>query len=501
MKFTLNGNHARIKPFILPLAIVGLFALLFSQTAQAGAVTGFDAGRIMDDAIFTNENSMSVSQIQNFLNSKVPNCDTNGTQTSEYGGGTRAQYGRSRGYPPPYTCLKNYSQGGKSAARIIYDAAKANDVNPQVLIVLLQKEQGLVTDTWPWSIQYRSATGYGCPDTAACDSDYYGFTNQVNRAADMFQAIMTQRNGWYTPYRVGSNRIYWHPDTSRCGSSTVNILNRATVALYSYTPYRPNQSALNAGYGTGNSCSSYGNRNFYQYFKDWFGPPNVDRSKDRVLSGDWNGDGETDTGVRRSNVFYLDYDNDGTVDREFSFGKSSDFPLVGDWNGDGTDTIGVRREPNIFYLNNGFDGTPEVSFKYGSSGYFPLAGDWNGDGTDTIGVRRGDKTFLLNNSNDGSADIRFDYGSSGYFPLAGDWNGDGTDTIGVRRGDKTFLLNNSNDGSADIRFDYGSSGYFPLAGDWNGNNTDTIGVKRGGETFLLNNGHDSTSDMQFKYLY
>src|SRR5699024_261440 len=36
-------------------------------------------------------------------------------------------------------------------------------------------------------------------------------------------------------------------------------------------PYQPNRAALNAGYGTGDGCSAYGNRNFYNYFTDWFG--------------------------------------------------------------------------------------------------------------------------------------------------------------------------------------------------------------------------------------
>lgn len=251
--------------------LIAFFGYGFTKPVNAAVVTGFNAGNIIDDSVFTRKNSMSAAQIQSFLNSKVPNCDTNGTKASEYGGGTRAQYGASKGYPKPYTCLRNFTQGGKTAARIIYDASQEFNINPQVLIVLLQKEQGLVTDTWPWSIQYRSATGYGCPDTAACDSNYYGFTNQVRWSARMFRAIMNQSPTWYTPYELGNNRIYWHPDTARCGSSTVNIQNLATVALYSYTPYRPNQSALNAGYGTGNSCGSYGNRNFYQYFKDWFG--------------------------------------------------------------------------------------------------------------------------------------------------------------------------------------------------------------------------------------
>jgi hypothetical protein len=52
----------------------------------------------------------------------------------------------------------------------------------------------------------------------------------------------------------------------------VLIQNQATAGLYNYTPYQPNAAALAAGYGTGDSCSAYGNRNFWLYFRDWFGP-------------------------------------------------------------------------------------------------------------------------------------------------------------------------------------------------------------------------------------
>lgn len=263
-----------IKRTIYTLLAVFMSAAFFMDNAsQAQAASGFQAGNIMSDAVFTNHRSMSAPQINDFLNSKVHHCDTNGDKPSEYGGGTRRQYAASRGVSPPFTCLKNYSQNGKSAARIIYDAAQEFRINPQVLIVLIQKEQGLITDDWPWPVQYRSATGYGCPDTAPCDSEYYGLTNQVRWAARMFRAIMDDSSSWYTPYNLGNNQIAWHPDMGRCGHSTVNIQNRATKALYNYTPYRPNQAALNAGYGTGDSCSSYGNRNFYLYFRDWFGNP------------------------------------------------------------------------------------------------------------------------------------------------------------------------------------------------------------------------------------
>ncbi|HRF28120.1 MAG TPA: hypothetical protein PL051_00555 [Candidatus Saccharibacteria bacterium] len=265
-----------LSPFLLAIGV------LWAPQAHA-STAGFQAGDIMNDTVMAKSKSMTVTQIQHFLDSKVPTCDTNGNQNSEMnnsgvpdynGNGSiqRWEWGKKKYGQTKFVCLKNYSKNGKSAAQIIYDAGQTYSINPQSLIVLLQKEQGLVTDTWPLNIQYRTATGYGCPDTAPCDSQYYGLTNQLKWAAKMFRSIMDQDPDWYSPYVKGTNaRVYWHPDTGRCGYASLNIRNWTTASLYSYTPYRPNQAALDAGYGTGNSCSSYGNRNFYSYFTDWFG--------------------------------------------------------------------------------------------------------------------------------------------------------------------------------------------------------------------------------------
>lgn len=283
---TINTNYIPARHLIGMFVIFILsvsFAFSNVLTTHAAPIVGFVAGNIIDDPTFMNTDSMNANQIQAFLNSKVPVCDTNGTQTSEFGGGTRAQWAAARGYSPPFTCLKDYVEGGYSAAQIIYNAAQQYGINPQVLIVLLQKEQGLVTDTWPLSTQYRTATGYGCPDTAPCDSQYYGLTNQINQAANMFHQIEVANPNWYTPYVLGNNSIKWNPN-SACGSSVVNIQNRATQALYNYTPYQPNQAALNAGYGMGDSCSAYGNRNFYLYFTDWFGPTKINSTLVRTVS-------------------------------------------------------------------------------------------------------------------------------------------------------------------------------------------------------------------------
>lgn len=274
---------------ILGLSLFGLlFGGLFLFGRPVAAVSGgdFSAANIIGASVFFNPSSMNAGDVQNFLTAKVPTCDVNGNQPSGHGSYTRAQWGTMNGYPPPYTCLKDYSQdvpsksadsycgGGitgahKTAAQIIFDAAQACGISPKVLIVLLQKEQSLVTDDWPWSIQYRSATGYGCPDTAACDSQYYGFFNQVYSAARQFQRYVREPQNFNFAAGQTSN-IQYNPN-SACGSSPVAIQNGSTAALYNYTPYQPNAAALANLYGTGDSCSAYGNRNFWRLFNDWFG--------------------------------------------------------------------------------------------------------------------------------------------------------------------------------------------------------------------------------------
>jgi hypothetical protein len=273
------------------LAIVAVATLQVHPTSAANA-SDFNPGYIIDDYVFYNSNAMNADQIQNFLNSKVPVCDTQGTGPSGYGN-TRAQYAASKGWHgPPYTCLRDYKQNtpqmeaasglcgalsaksNSTSAQIIRDVAAACGINPQVLVILLEKEQSLVTDVWPLNIQLKNATGFACPDTAPCNPQYEGFFYQVYYAARQFKIYQAYPDSYN--YRAGrSNNIYWHPDMARCGSSSVYIQNQATAALYIYTPYRPNQAALNNLYGTGDGCSSYGNRNFWRIFTDWFGSTKV----------------------------------------------------------------------------------------------------------------------------------------------------------------------------------------------------------------------------------
>lgn len=267
--------------------MIVLLSVVAMSSIKADALSGSDwqSGSIISDSIFFNKDALNVGQIQAFMNAKVPTCDTSGSKMYN-ASMTRAQYGASKGYSAPYICLKDYSEstptkaaesslcaqyngGTKSSAQIIYDVSQACGVNPAVLLVLLQKEQSLLTDEWPWANQYRSATGFGCPDTAACDSAYYGFFNQVYNAARIYKKYA--RDSANYNYRAGRNNTIQYNPNGACGGSNVYIQNQATAGLYVYTPYQPNQPALNNLYGSGDGCSAYGNRNFWRMFNDWFG--------------------------------------------------------------------------------------------------------------------------------------------------------------------------------------------------------------------------------------
>ena len=241
--------------------LVGFLSYIYQGTSDAANVSKFDPGNLISDSVMSNKSTMNIQQIQAFLDSKN-NCNNTNTHMAAWY--PHLQYTIRDG---KFVCMAKDSFGGQSAAQIIWQVAQDYSINPQVLIVLLEKEQGLVSDTWPNNVQYRTATGYGCPDTAPCDSQYFGLNNQLRQAASLFRTVL---NGGWSNYPVGHTYVQYNPNGA-CGGSVINIQNRATSALYRYTPYQPNQSALNAGYGTGDSCGAYGNRNFWMLFTDWFG--------------------------------------------------------------------------------------------------------------------------------------------------------------------------------------------------------------------------------------
>lgn len=260
-----------------------LFGVVFAAAIASGGqlraqTPDFRAGNIIDDSVFTNNLSMTAAEIDLFLEDIHGGCDTNGELL--IGGIPRAEYNSDN--PPPYTCLYQYENAntGQSAGEVIKEAADLNGINPQALVVMLEKENSLVTDDWPWDFQYQTAMGFACPDSgpnnsAQCNEQYFGFRNQVNEAAELLRGFFDDQPGWFIPFSTGEHFIGYHPN-SACGGSVVDIENRSTAALYGYTPYQPNASSINSFPAAGDSCGAYGNRNFYHLFNNWFGSTHPD---------------------------------------------------------------------------------------------------------------------------------------------------------------------------------------------------------------------------------
>jgi hypothetical protein len=307
---------------LLPTLVLVISAwgiLLHANKAEAVTAGNWSAGRIIDDSVFADKSSMSVAEIQAFLNSKVGTggydsipgqCDTNGLRSAQpFSSSSRTAYGASRTPPnPKFTCLINYYEvpktspglgtpasnyggaaipaGAKSAAQLIWDAAQAYNISPKVLLVTIQKESAgpLTIDDWPFKKQFTYAMGAYCPDNPppewpdGCDPNYAGFSIQIRESARLFRYYLDNMNQpWWTHKKPGNNSILYNPNTA-CGASNVYIETSATAALYTYTPYQPNAAALNDMYGNGDladpappNCSSFGNRNFWRIYNDWFG--------------------------------------------------------------------------------------------------------------------------------------------------------------------------------------------------------------------------------------
>jgi hypothetical protein len=182
-----------------------------------GAVT-FDPNNVITDVNFTAVDSLSQSDVQSFL---------------------AAQTGTLDSYEAP-----DYSGVTRSAAAIIQQAAVAWQVSPKVILVTLQKEQGLLSATNPSATALAWAMGCGVPDAGSPDTTYEGFGNQV----------------WYGAESLHDDGAGFFAGIAKvCGDGTVEPVDAATFALYTYTPW----IGINGG----------GNELFWTLYWQYFGDP------------------------------------------------------------------------------------------------------------------------------------------------------------------------------------------------------------------------------------
>jgi len=224
--------------------IITCFIIFICLSAESLAAV-FDPNYIISDEEILDSNSMTLSEIDAFLRAKNGYISKN--SLSDYAGRTKtaAQI--------IYNAANNYDCGNSD----IFTHANIQEkerfcqkitINPKFLIVLLQKEQSLITATNPTQRQLNWATGYGCPDGGGCNDRWEGFGKQVNSASLQFFDYM--KNPHHYTYRAGNT--YTISNTGK-PEMEVTPLNKATAALYNYTPHVYN-----------------GNYNFYKLWMRYF---------------------------------------------------------------------------------------------------------------------------------------------------------------------------------------------------------------------------------------
>ncbi|OQB06171.1 MAG: FG-GAP repeat protein [bacterium ADurb.Bin212] len=257
---TLNKrNSFRLIRYVFYFASVLMFLCIFTGGQKALAVdtsvANFNStaayNNLISDDAFIATKSMSVSDIQSFLELKG-------------------------------SYLAGYSENGRTAAQIIYDAALAltpdsqsakfnaipaidpstGTVSPRVILVVLDKEQSLIsgkfrlpgqgdfTNTEALNYALTWAMGYGCPDAGSWDNSKAGFSKQVDWGAWQLRYNWYRAQGYgFLDYQVGQTVTYsnWY------GTYNVTYNNRATSSLYRYTPHVFN-----------------GNYNFWRLYKLYF---------------------------------------------------------------------------------------------------------------------------------------------------------------------------------------------------------------------------------------
>ncbi len=202
-----------------------VMVLALSSTPFKAFAFEFNPNYVISDAEMIDSDSLSVTEIQMFLNA----YGTLGART--------------------FTDVDTVK---KTAAQIIYDAAQRNGISSRVILVMLQKEQSLIDDTSPTQNQLDWAMGYGicdgCTYLTSSAQRFRGFAKQINSATlqiiDGYLADVASQG--YTVMGFGPGIV------SEIDDTLVVPANAATAALYTYTPHL------------------HGNNNFAKLWENWF---------------------------------------------------------------------------------------------------------------------------------------------------------------------------------------------------------------------------------------
>lgn len=156
----------------------------------------FQKDYLISDHSLTNTNTMTVADIQRFLDSKG-------------------------------SCLaKPYR--GSTPAKMIFDAAKKYGINPQVLLCRLQCEQGLISKKSATQKQLDWAVGVGCYDSGNWNQKFKGLDKQIE-----FAAATYRRHFDHAKSRLDKGEKI----SMTIDGQSVTVKNAASYSFYKYCPH------------------------------------------------------------------------------------------------------------------------------------------------------------------------------------------------------------------------------------------------------------------------
>jgi hypothetical protein len=261
MLFDLTARPYRVfaDRFVIALCLATCVVL---GTGSVACATTFNPALIVSNGSLRASDCLSQSGIQAFLNTQKGPLKS--LVTTDYAGRKRP------------------------AAQIIAEACKQWHISPRVMLVMLQKEQSLLTRTTLAKNTLSRAIGAGCPNSST--NKYPGFGQQMWYGARLLDGYGEGKNGSKIPlYHSG---IYV-TDIYKTPHVKVYVANLATYKLYIYNP----SIGAKSPYGdlSKQSSSVSGNANFWLIYRKYFGdtlavPPGYHtRAKMRRNAQLWNG--------------------------------------------------------------------------------------------------------------------------------------------------------------------------------------------------------------------